>query len=110
MEIFWSAALKLSKRTEHTFQQYCQRMANRIMQGHARYGEPKQGLQWIERAELELKAYKRTGNAEHLFNLSNYGFLEYLAPEHPKFHEDGSVGSVTRGAKGIKNVKKSSTI
>lgn len=45
---------------------------------------------------LELKAYKKTGNEEHLLNIANYCHLESFAPENKKFHYDNTVDSVTR--------------
>ena len=44
----------------------------------------------------ELKAYKKTGNMEALFNIANYAWLESLAPENPKFHYDPTAKSNTR--------------
>lgn len=72
-------------------------MANRILQGHARYGLPDKKAKYLTRLGLELAAYKKTGNAEHLFNVANYAVLEAEAPEHPKFHFDPLAISATRG-------------
>jgi hypothetical protein len=72
-------------------------MANRILQGFCRYGNPHKDKKYLTRLSLELKAYKKTGNAEHLFNIANYASLEYYAPENKKFHFNEFASSATRG-------------
>lgn len=72
-------------------------MANRLMQGQCRYGEPKASQNYFTRLMMETKAYKRTGNQEHLINIANYCVLESIAPENKKFHFDNTVDSATRG-------------
>lgn len=81
--------------------EFIQKMLNRVASGFFRYGsqtrtqgEPKQ---WIKRARLELKAYEKTGNAEHLVNVSNYMMCEWISPEHPKHHFKHETISATRG-------------
>ena len=106
MEIFWSQSLKITQRAVSQFQWFIQRMANRIMQGQARYGEPKPGHQWMKRARLELSAYSKSGNAEHLLNAANYCYLESLAPEHKKYHFNNEIESASRGKRGIKETIK----
>lgn len=96
IRIFWSDRIKTGKRREH-FPQFVQRMANRLMQGSARYGtEVRREHRYLTRMTVELKAYKRTGNAEHLHNIANYCVLESIAPEHARFHFDAGVESVAR--------------
>lgn len=95
MEIYWTVKLKLPN--EAAFKEFVQRMANRIAQGHARYGRPHKDKKYMTRMGLEIQAYRRTGNAEHLYNIANYAHLEAYAPENMKFHYDDKVGSVTRG-------------
>jgi len=97
MEIFWSRKLELADRTERAFKEFVQGMANRIAQGHARYGHPDKRKRYMTRAKMELAAYVKTGNVEHLINTANYCFLEQLEPENKKFHHDSFVDSVTRG-------------
>lgn len=94
MEIFWSAKLKIPNAS--AFQQFVQRMANRIMQGHCSYGPPKASQLYLTRLKLEIAEYERTGNAEHLDNAANYCHLEDYEPEHPSHHRDNRVESVTR--------------
>lgn len=74
-----------------------QRQANRIDVGHLRYGVPERRKRYMTRLKLEVKAYIKTGNIEHLFNAANYCALESMTPEHKNFHENIYVDSVTRG-------------
>jgi hypothetical protein len=76
---------------------FAQRMCNRIGVGHIRYGKPRMRKRYMTRMKMELEAYERTGNCEHLFNIANYAFLESAAPEHSEFHTDNNADSVTRG-------------
>lgn len=94
MEIFWSEKLKLPNKKH--FQVFVQDMANRLMQGFARYGGPDEAQLYLTRLKLELKAYEQTGNREHLRNIANYCHLEDFAPEHPKSHYNSNARSVTR--------------
>lgn len=77
--------------------QFMQQMVNRIIFGHARYGSPNRQKRYMTRIEKELKAYKETGNREHLINVANYAWLESDYPEHKKHNFNLTVGSVTRG-------------
>lgn len=94
MEIFWSKKLKLPN--EKAFKEFIQRMANRLMQGFCRYGGPDRRQKYMTRMILEVKAYKKSGNAEQLLNIANYCHLEMYAPENKKFHFDNAVKSATR--------------
>ena len=94
MEIFWSSKLNLPNK--QAFQDFTQKMANRIMQGFCRYGGPGKEQKYLTRLSLELRAYKKSGNAEHLINIANYAHLECYAPEHKRFHFDNTVDSATR--------------
>lgn len=67
------------------------------MQGHVRYGAPDRRKKYMTRLFLELKAYKKTGNVEQLYNIANYCILESIAPENKKFHFYALADSVTRG-------------
>lgn len=79
------------------FSKHVQFMANRLLQGSFRYGNPDISHNYMTRLTMELKAYKRSGNQEHLINISNYCVLETIAPENKKFHFDNKVESATRG-------------
>lgn len=94
MEIYWSKKLKLLN--EKSFLDFVQKMANRIMQGYCRYGNPSKDKKYFTRLLLEAKEYKKTGNAEHLINIANYAHLECFAPENKEFHFDNTVDSATR--------------
>lgn len=94
IELWWSSKLAVDRKEQ--FKDFAQRMINRLIQGQARYGSPKREQQYYKRLELEIKAYKKNGNAEHLYNIANYCVLESMTPAHPKFHFDSSVDSVTR--------------
>lgn len=94
MDIFFSQKLKLPN--EKAFNGFIQEMANRIAQGYCRYGPPKASRNYLDRMKLEMKAYEKTGNREHLRNIANYCHLEDYAPQHKKSHFDSTVKSVTR--------------
>lgn len=80
---------------------FLQKMLNRVAFGYYRYGsQVREGgvpKQWVKRATLEIKAYKRTGNSEHLINAANYMMCECISPEHPKHHFKHESVSATRG-------------
>jgi hypothetical protein len=98
--IKWSDKLKALPSCA-VFKDFTQKMANRLLVGFIRYGPPKVEKHYMTRMIMEVKAYKRTGNVEHLYNVANYALLEICAPEHPRHHFDGSVDSATRGKMGI---------
>lgn len=77
---------------------FVQRMANRLIVGLYRYnsGAPLHRFRFLTRLKLELAAYERTGNQEHLINVANYAHLEMEAPEHPTAHFKEVDFSVTR--------------
>lgn len=93
VEFWWSDRVK---RNPNSFKLFVQRMANRLLVGEIRYGSPKKEQHYMTRLIMETKAYKRTGNMEHLVNIANYCWLESEAPENKKFHYDDKVDSVTR--------------
>lgn len=71
-------------------------MAYRWFQGHFRYGKPKRTKMYLWKLIIEFAEYLKTGNCEHLRNISNYAYLESQAPSHPKFHDDSYADSATR--------------
>lgn len=82
---------------EHrAFVNFLQMMSNRKQVGFLRYGSINQRQLYLTRMKRELVAYKKTGNMEQLLNIATYCFLESIAPEHPDFHFDATVESVTR--------------
>lgn len=94
MNINWPLKYVPFSREFHAFLQL---QANRFIQGHYRYGEPKKSKRYMTRMSLELKAYRKTGNIEHLANLAVYCGLEVQCPENPKQHFNSFAESVTRG-------------
>lgn len=80
------------------FKMFAQGMLNRLVVGELRYGPTDKRQRYDLRAAKEMKAYKETGNAEHLINIANYCVLEWIAPGHPKHYFDSKVDSVTRDA------------
>src|SRR4051812_39637831 len=79
------------------FKSFVQWMVNRLGVGGLRYGPARKTQRYHERVEVELKAYRKTGNQEHLINIANYALLEMQAPGVKDAYMDASVGSVTRG-------------
>jgi hypothetical protein len=95
MEIYWPSKIKLPN--EDSFREFVNKMSKRLAVGQCRYGVPDRRKKYRTRLSLELRAYNKTGNAEHLVNIANYATLESFAPEHPKFHWNVNVDSATRG-------------
>jgi hypothetical protein len=90
-------SIELDPATTNTFMVFLQRMANRRVVGGLRYGyRPKAEQKYLSRLKVEVAAYTKTGNSEHLFNIANYCFLESQAPENKRFHWDNTTESVTR--------------
>jgi hypothetical protein len=94
IELYWKC--KSRQPREQWIQEFMQKMLNRLMTGYLRYGEMDRSQNYMTRLLMELKAYKRTGNCEHLYNIANYAFLESQCPENKKFHFDATVQSATR--------------
>ena len=98
VEVFWADR---SKRNPLEFLRFVQRMANRLLVGHHRYGDTTRRQQYYLRLRKELDKYDETGNAEHLVNIANYALLENEKPSNPKYHYDPGVKSATRGKFGV---------
>ena len=93
--------LKLDPDNLAEWQFFLQACTNRRVLGEYRYGLPKKRQKYMSRLARELQAYKKTGNAEQLFNIAVYAFLESCQPENKKIHWDNTVDSVTRGEFGV---------
>ena len=79
------------------FRAFMQGMANRRAVGLVRYKPHTDARQkYMTRLGKEFKAYKKTGNAEHLLNIAVYAYLESEAPEHKNQHWDILADSATR--------------
>lgn len=72
---------------------FLQMMCNRLWVGHMRYGPAAHEKQYIKRSQKELRAYIKSGNKEHLVNIANYMFLEYITSDNT---HDNNIDSVTR--------------
>lgn len=97
IEIKIPDSLRLDTQTLTQYRAFLQTLMNRRVVGGLRYSQrPKRKQRYLTRIRLELKAYERTGNFEHLLNIANYCFLESEAPENRKFHFDPNADSATR--------------
>jgi len=88
--------LKRDPRRHLKFAAYVQWMVNRLLVGGLRYGPASKTQCYYKRAMMELEAYEKTGNMEHLVNVSNYGFLECQTPSIKGAHFANDVKSATR--------------
>lgn len=76
---------------------FVQEMANRLLVGHYRYyKKDRVNKKFLTMAKLELETYNKTRNKEHLRNVANYCFLEFLHPEIDEVHDNKLVNSVRR--------------
>jgi|SRR5579863_4391619 len=95
-EIRYPDSITTQQKENIAFKDFLQKMTNRLAVGSVRYGPPDSRKQYLSRLKAEVKAYSKSGNAEQLFNIAVYAFLESYAPENKKAHFDPTVGSVTR--------------
>jgi hypothetical protein len=83
------------------FISFLQHLMDRWQVGYIRYEQKNRGphrrQKYLSRLKTELDTYVKTGNAEQLYNIAMYCYLETRAPEHKSFHFDNTVGSATRG-------------
>jgi len=101
-DIYFPDDVKRSNEANAILKKFLQSMANRLAVGACRYvKDPERSAQYCTRLTVELAAYKKTGNVEHLYNIANYAYLEFSKPENPKAHHDPLVDSVTRKKYGI---------
>jgi len=100
--IKWLDSERLNPRLK-ALRVHVQLMVNRLLQGTFRYGPPAKDHNYMTRMLMEMKAYKRTGNREHLLNISNYCVLETIAPENSRFHFDNTAESATRSKRNGKD-------
>jgi hypothetical protein len=90
-------SIPLDIQTICNYRAFLQACLNRRCVGALRYGGITKKQRYATRLKLEIKAYERTGNIEHLLNCSVYCFLESEAPQNKKAHWNALVKSVTRG-------------
>lgn len=79
---------------------FLQEVLNRACIGHQRYGSPAARKKYMKRLQMELADYIKTGNAERLFNIAVYAWLETMAPQHPEQHYNLTAESATRAELG----------
>lgn len=96
LEIRSSDRAKLPAKETAAFKGFLQKIENRRVVGYLRYGDIDQRKKYMSKLAAELKAYRKSGNAEQLYNIAVYAFLESYAPENKKFYFDASADSVTR--------------
>lgn len=82
------------------FRAFMQQCLNRAGVGNLRYGPPAVRKKYMTRIRKEFRAYTKTGNAEHLFNIAVYCWLETVQPQHRNQHWDDTAESATRGEMG----------
>lgn len=87
---------------------FIQKMKNRILMSHYKYGWMKDSYPELADAvaclKQRLELYKKTGNKEHLVDVANFAMIEYMYPRHPNAHfeatdSDASPGLVGTSAK-----------
>lgn len=93
-------SFQLPQAEQSAYSLFLQRIMNRRWSGFLRYeqksGGPTARQKYMSRLAGELEAYRKTGNAENLYNIANYAYLESRAPENKKFHFDNEAVSATR--------------
>ena len=87
---------------------FIQKMRNRILMSHYKYGWVTDSYPELADAvaclEQRLEMYKKTGNKEHLIDVANFAMIEYMCSRHPNAHfaatdSDASPGLVGTSAK-----------
>lgn len=96
LDIFSSDRAKIPASETAKFKDFLQKLSNRRGVGWLRYGPIRVEQKYMSRLAAELKAYQKTGNAEQLYNIAVYAFLESVAPENRRFHFNQNAESVTR--------------
>ena len=101
LEIKIPGSVELDPKTTVEFRAFLQAMTNRRVVGAMRYGDrPKSRQKYMTRLWKEFRAYRKTGNIEHLLNVGVYAFLESVAPEHKAQRWDAAAESATRAEMG----------
>lgn len=95
VEIKWPKNIPFSYK--ETFKQFLTQMCSRVIVGELRYGKPHVLKDYFSKLQTEGRAYKRTGNIEHLINIANYAYLEANWPSHPNTHLNTTAKSAYRG-------------
>ena len=95
------APLEMGKEKKQWFRVFAQSLVNRLIVGELRYGPGSKKQKYLTRLIKTIEVYKSTGNAEYLFDIANYAFLEFIFPEHPKHHFNPEAQSATRQEKDV---------
>lgn len=83
---------------------FVQKMRNRILVSHYKYGwmahtYPEIG-DAVASLEERLELYKKTGNLEHLVDVSNFAMIEYMRPRHINVHFEAQDSDKSPGVVG----------
>lgn len=83
---------------------FVQKMKNRIIVSHHKYGWVKDTYPELADAiaylEERLALFKRTGNTEHLVDVANFAMIEFMYPRHPNAHFKGTDSDESPGLVG----------
>lgn len=84
---------------------FVQKMKNRMLMSHYKYGWAKDTYPELADAvaclEQRLAMYKESGNLEHLVDVANFAMIEFMYPRHPDAHFQGSDSDKSPGLVGI---------
>lgn len=83
---------------------FIQKMRNRIIVSHYKYGWISESYPEIADAiaslEQRLELYKQTGNLEHLIDVANFSMIEYMRPRHQNAHFEATDSDKSPGLVG----------
>ncbi len=83
---------------------FVQKMRNRIIVSHYKYGWVKDTYPKLADAvaclEQRLALYKETGNTEHLIDVANFAMIEFMHPRHDDAHFKGTDSDASPGLVG----------
>lgn len=84
---------------------FVQKMRNRIIVSHYKYGWMKESYPELADAiaclEERLALFKETGNTEHLIDVANFAMIEFMYPRHPDAHFKATDSDASPGLVGI---------
>lgn len=83
---------------------FIQKMKNRIVVSHYKYGWMSDTYPELADAiaclEERLELFKKTGNTEYLVDVANFAMIEYMHPRHPNAHFKGTDSDQSPGLVG----------
>ena len=66
---------------------FWEKMKQRVGVSYHKYGPIKKATgDFLANAELRLKEYRKTGNADFLMDVANFVMFEFMHPQHPDAH------------------------